>query len=295
MKSSLLFFVTLILFLSGCKSSTEPMSNNKLGSSITVTSSSTPSLDGGGRWFAGLDTGVWYDVNIAYSLNNSSSTAKDISYKLEIGEYKNGKFFSGYGDLFFDGDSTMSGIVTVSGNLTSVLNVQPTIGIGRKNAKDWSSPYGYRLTLYDKGSNDLLVITDSLSGSTPQNRFHGIIYTTETSPDPLGVFDGPDDGDWKALSDTTIKCFPLFPNPSSLGAEIQYQTRNDLDSVFITLNKTRSYVIDTLFIFNEAKSQGQYGLTLQFPQIRHGMYRLFFQVRRKGSTISTRGDVIVSN
>ncbi len=212
MKSASILFISVIALLSGCKSSTEPP-GNMLGPSITVTSNWSPSLDGGGRWFNGADTGVWYDATLSFTLNNSSGSTKDISYKLEIGQYKSGKFLQGGGDLFYDGDSVISGSYKVGTSTT--LDLTPTIGIGRKNPKDWTNPYGFRLTLSDNATNDSYVTEGSFDGSTPGNRFHGIIYTTEQSPDPLGIFDAPDDGDWQVNPNPSMGPRACFPNPTT--------------------------------------------------------------------------------
>lgn len=293
MKSCILFLV-LMAFSFGCKSSTEPPSGNKLGSSVTVTSSSSPSLDGGGRWFTGADTGVWYDASLSYDLSNASGTDKDITYKIEIGLFGDGKFSHDPSAIFFDGDSIVTGSspVHVSGNSKSSLNIQFTTGIGR--LVTWKYPYGYRLTLFDKTKNDSLVLEGAFDGSIPGNRFHGIIYTTESSPDPLAILDGPDDGDWKSADSNEFIPRPLYPNPTSgqmstLGWALQTEGL----IISFSLNKTPK---DSLFFYStDPLSAGFHEYAVSLKGIKPGMYRIYLSAKRNSTTYLSHGDVMVSN
>ena len=286
MKSSPVVFTAIIVLISGCKSSTEPP-GNMLGPSITVTSNWSPSLDGGGRWFDGADTGVWYDAILSFTLNNSSGSTKNVSYKLEIGEFKNGKFQPGAGELFFDGDSIISGTYGIGKSTT--LDLTPTIGVGRKNGKDWSSPYGYRLTLTDISTNDTYSTDGSLSGSTPENRFRGIVYTTESSPDPLGVFDGPDDGDWQASKNPNMGPVPCFPNPVTGKTSVARFSIQNNDSVVITLNKTRRGTLK--YLASEVLYSGTYELGIPMDSLKAGQYRLYYHFVDSTRVFDSYGDI----
>ncbi|MFI5263875.1 MAG: hypothetical protein ACHQM6_05115 [Candidatus Kapaibacterium sp.] len=286
MKLPFPIFLGALLLISGCKSSTEPP-GNKLGPSITVISNWSPSLDGGGRWFNGADTGVWYDATLSFTLDNSSGSTKDISYKLEIGQYKNGKFQQGSGELFYDGDSIISGTYKVGTSTT--LELTPTIGVGRKNTKDWTYPYGYRLTLTDIATNDTYVTEGPFDGSKPENRFQGIIYTLETSSDSLGLIDGPDDGDWQANKNPYMRADPCYPNPT-VGRNIT--TRFDIqnnDSVVVTVNKTKRSVIKK--IVSEIRDAGTWEYQIFMDSITSGQYRLYYHFVDSSRVFNSHGDV----
>jgi hypothetical protein len=285
-KSSSILFIAAIILISGCKSSTEPP-GNMLGPSITVTSNWSPSLDGGGRWFNGSDTGVWYDATLSFTLNNSSGSTKNVSYKLEIGEFKNGKYQPGAGDLFFDGDSIISGTYGIDKSTT--LDLTPTIGVGRKNAKDWSYPYGYRLTLTDIATNDTYSTEGSLGGSTAENRFRGIIYTTEASPDPLGVFDGPDDGDWQVNKIPSMGPDACFPNPTMGKTTVARFSIQNNDSVVITLNKTKHNSI--AYILSGIRYSGTYEIEIGMDSLKAGQYRLYYHLVDSTRVFDSYGDI----
>jgi hypothetical protein len=292
MKSPIALIITLLVLICGCKNSTEP-ATNKLGPSITVTSNWSPSLDGGGRWFSDVDTGVWYDVTLSFTLDNSSGSVKDISSKLEIGQYKNGKFQQGGGELFYDGDSIISGSYKVG--VSTTLDLTPTIGVGRKNAKDWSNPYGYRLTLTDKATNDSYVTEGSFDGSKPENRFRGIIYTTEASPDSLGLIDGPDDGDWQINKNPLMGAKPCYPNPArgafmNLTAVFDIQNK---DSVLVTWNKTKRLVLAKYV--SSVISPGSYPIIISADStegIKYGEYRLYYHFVDSGRGYNSFGDIM---
>jgi len=290
MKLPLLILIGTIAVISGCKSSTEPPTN-RLGPSITVTSNWSPSLDGGGRWFNGADTGVWYDATLSFTLNNSSGSVKDVAYKLEFGLYKDGKFQPGGGELFFDTDSIFSGSMKVGAS--STLDLTPTLGIGRKNAKDWSNPYGYRLTLTDIATNDTYATEGSFSGSTPGNRFHGVIYTTEASPDPLGVLDAPDDSDWSYKPTDAVYPLPLYPNPVSKMATIHWIIQSQGAEVTLSVNRTRR---DSIYSFTTPALQaGEHAYGISFASMKSGMYRVYITGKSNGDIYKSYGDVIVFN
>jgi hypothetical protein len=285
-----IFIASLLIFcFTGCKSTTEPQNENKLGSSVTVTSTSSPSLDGGGRWFAGADTGVWYDVDAGYSLQNSSGSVKDITYTIVIGEFKNGKYQSPNGDLFYDGDSTASGSFHLPANSTQILHLQNTLGVGRKNSKDWSYPYGARVTLIDKATNESLVLDDSLSGSTIHNRFKGIIFTTEASSDSLGILDGvTDDGEWK-IDNVLGGLEHCFPNPTT-GSTTERIDLPQKDSISLTINKTKRTIIRT--IFSALYDPGTYDVDVVDSSLKYGMYRIYGHIFGAGQSVTSYGNVM---
>jgi hypothetical protein len=286
MKTYLLFFIIPILVTFGCKYTPEPPT---LNSSITVSSDTLQSLEGGGRWFDGADTGVWYDLNISYTLKNISGSDKDITYKAEIGKFINGKFQPGNGDLFYDADSIFTGSFHLAPNATQSLNILNTIGIGRKNSRDWSFPYGFRITLIDKANNESLVLEASLAGSNPQNRFHGIIYTTESSPDPLGVFDGPDDGDWEQNKVNNIGLYACFPNPASRSTVSRFTIPNR-DSIVLTLNKTKRSIMST--IISETLDEGTYDVDIVDSTMKDREYRMYGRFFDKGIEYISHGDLL---
>jgi hypothetical protein len=291
----------------GCGSSTEPDASLRIGTTFVVHDTAgfmLPLFDGGGRWFASADTGVWYDMAFAYTFRNITSSTHSVTYKLEIGEYKNGKFQWGNGELFYDGDSVFLSNESVAIVSYDNIIISKTVGVGRKN-NDWSYSYGYRITFYDE-KNDSLVIDGSFDdtgdksrqtqGSSPLNRFHGVIFTTEQSPDSLGILDGPDDGDWIPQNSAPF-INNSFPNPFSNKTTLLWLLPQR-GEVFVSVNKTyRETIYSTSFGLMEA-GQWKYELSMDSVMptgIKPGMYRVFLTMLVNDKKYGSKGDIIVTN
>jgi hypothetical protein len=296
MQNRLLVYIVILAIFGGCSSSTQPTEGKLLGAAIKPSVTSAAALDGGGRWFEGKDTGTWYDLSLLLDLQNSTEAVHPINYTLELGYYQNGHFKPGSGALFFDGDSMIRNAVPfqVAGSSHNTLTIAGTVGIGRHN-RDWTIAYGYRLTLRDITSGDTAVMADSLRGSYASNRFRGVIYTTEASPDSLGVIDGPDDGDWGRAGGIQFLS-PCYPNPAygvHAITTIRFAVPGSSDSVTVSLNRTRHSVLRT-YLNSEQMEPGfyEYGVN---DSLRGGMYRFVFQLIDSGKVYVSRGDILLTN
>lgn len=276
MKAKLAAIICVCFFVA-CKTPTEPQ-YPMLGS-MRVIADEPYEIVGGGRWFNSRDTGTWYDLFFSYRVDNTeSAVAKNIAYKVEIGFFENGHFVPGDGKLFFDGgDSVLIGSVNILGRTDDILDISRTFGVGRKN-NDWTHPYGFRLTLSDTSINASLSIEDMFldglsEGSGANNRYHGVVLTTEASPDPIGIFDPPD-WDWKSNDSSKIRFEPANPNPASNSTTLHIALMSDTVTLVYSLHKTPNTIVfsDTISNFHS----GNYALTVPNTGIKPGMYRFIF-------------------
>jgi hypothetical protein len=133
----------------------------------------------------------------------------------------------------------------------------------------------------------------SLSRSSPYNRYQGIVYTEEDSPDSLGIFDSPDDEDWQVNSEYHAGLIGGFANPSS-GVSFKAVCRFIIpqrDSILLTFNKTKRSVIQTI-IANENFDEGVYDVDIVDSSLRSGMYRVYCHIYQNGIELISHGDLI---
>lgn len=289
------FFLFLALVLIGCSETMDP-SKGGLSSTLSVTTLNN-SLKGGGRWFNKSDTGTWYDLSTIYTAKNTSSSALTLTVKLEVGLLKSSKFEYNRDEIFFDTslDFKGTGVLTVNIPPNSEKNIQWNIpiGIGRKSLVSWDNPYATRLTITELSASDSLVIIDSLSGSNSRNRFTGILFTTEQSPDPIGLLDGPDDDDWRpfALSEYTVT--PASPNPTVSIGTISFVSRSASDTMRVTLQRTINDEFIELFVApNPQPGYHSFAYDLNRYEIPFGQYRVYFELFHNGEKYLTHGDIM---
>jgi hypothetical protein len=285
----------LAFILVSC-SETIDTQESELSSSLTVTTVHN-SLEGGGRWFAGVDTGTWYDLRTMYTAKNRTSSTLTLTVKLEVGLLKNSKFESDNGEVFFDTSLDFKGtnVLTINIPPNSEKNIQWNIpvGIGRKLSISWNNPYATRLTITESSASDSIVIIDSLSGSNPRNRFTGILFTTEQSPDPIGLLDGPDDDDWKPFSLNEYKVSPAYPNPMVRSGTMTFVSRSVSDTMRVTLHRTlNDELMELLFISNLKLGSYPFIYDLSAYEIPFGQYRVYFELSHNGEKYLTHGDIM---
>ncbi len=283
-----LLLVLIVVLYHGCSSDTITPGGGVFDTDLSFSRTATPSLTGGGRFFGQKDTGVWYDAAFSYSVKNTSTTDHSFSYRLEVGLFKDGHFQNGGGTIAFDPDSVFAGTVVtpIYNKSTGTLTIVKTIGLGRRN-NDWSIPYGYRLTIKDIQSGDSTSFEGLFDGSTIDNRYHGIIYTTEQSSDPQGLFDGPDDGDWQSNGDL-LKASPVYPNPCSGSTTLQMEIA-EAGKIVYSINRTASDVVwrDSV----DAAPAGTHEIELSFASVPAGTYRIFITTSAGSKTAAAYGDV----
>lgn len=297
------YFVILALVLISCSETIDPPKGG-LSSSLTVTTLHN-SLKGGGQWFSGHwlakeDVGTWYDLLSDYNVKNNSQSALNLRISYEVGLLRNGKFELERNELFFDTTFEFKGSdefnTILNSNSETVFSWSMPIGIGRYKTLTWEHPYATRLMIKDLASGDSLVLIDSLEGSYPSNRYKGVVYTTENSPDPLGIIDGPEIDDWGSANNDSIKLFPVYPNPSdgdNYYGVLRFQLLKRIDSLYISLNMTDSKIYEFLDSTSSVEV-GSYPYAVSVPGARNGMYRLFFSAWVKGKRYTLHGDVIKS-
>ena len=283
MKQSYLLFFLIIIF--GCGSSTEPETGKKIGADISVAVNGPSKLDGGGRWFNKTDTGTWYDATLYYAFRNTSSSVHTIHYRVT---------FDGIDDIFFDSTGIFTGDLSLAPNQTTTIPISMTVGMGRKS-KDWSKPYRYTILFYDSPS-DSTSFDEALDGSNPDNRFHGIIYTTEQSPDAQGLLDAPDDGDLKFESSNGFYVEGMYPNPASKDFSIGWVLQKE-GAVSFTLNRTPKDILfteDMHSLLSPGNHMIEFSLdSIKTHAIRNGTYRFYFKGTIDNSVFTYHGDLMV--
>jgi hypothetical protein len=290
-------FICFFVILCGCHYSNEPIKND-LGSTSDI-SIKENSLIGGGRWFAGKDIGAWYDLNLVIYFKNKSDIVKNLSARVEIGLLNNGAFDLARTRLLFDTNLLFEKVriveFTVDKNTKHDIAWTLPIGIGRYTY-DWALPYAFRVTIYDESNNDSVVVMNELHGSSPNNRFRGVINTTKSSPDSLGLIDSPDDDDWKMTAPKGARIAPCFPNPINglnPSTTFQFLISQENDSAYFTVNRTPSSIILTENIGKMSK--GKYEYLAYLSGNSPGVYRLYYHLFRDGLEYISHGDVMIEN
>ena len=121
------------------------------------------------------------------------------------------------------------------------------------------------------------------------NRWRGIIYTTEASPNPIGIIDGPDDSDWQATPIFTPN--PAYPNPAITATSLGISFPAQLDSVKCQLFITPHHVLQT--IADGTYGIGTYVFQTNLSALSPGSYRALWSGYKNGAAVSSHGDIMV--
>ena len=282
------YYLLIILVLAGisCDSSetTDPISTG-----ITVTSAEG-FIVGGGRWFEGADTATYYDAYPSFTLKNTSGGWQDVTYTYTFG-LLDGKEIITNDPKLISRTGHFSNTISVPPLSTIVIHDTLLIDLGRRQ-NDWTLPYGYALAL--NTTDGPKTIVTRLTGSSPFNRFQGVVYTTALGSDSLGMLDEPDDGDYRAAIDSHIVTYPIFPNPSPASSYPIFQFQlNRPARVSLSIRKTPRSVISYI-IDNELLDAGMLETSSQASALDNGQYRLYLvtTVPGKAQHVSY-GDFIV--
>lgn len=270
------FSATLLV---ACESDTEPTEK------VSFKQEPSVALTGGGRWFEATDTGTYYDVNVNFTIVNPTSQPLRFTYFVQVGVDDDGVIR--VEPIYTrSGTEIYSDTLTVGANSELTVNKNYVMDLARDN---WTNPYRYWLLLRDPDGNPLLDTSKILS-ITERDRFCGVTFTNEQSPDPLGMLDAPDDGDFSKPSEAVGFLTGIFPNPTTVSATTRFQL-NAQSQVRLWIAQTPATVL-FVEIDNELLQPGFYDVnTLSMPP---GQNRVYLEVVNGSRRDTTYADVIRS-
>lgn len=281
----------------GCDSGTTP---DEGPGDFTVIADSTFTLTGGASWVVGNTTMIAYATDIAFTVTNQSDAVYRTGMGLEIGAMVDGTFTTDPRYVIIDTTSLNSinrDRKEIAGHATGILSAQ-FIVIGRPAAAGWSYPYAWRKKYHD-GKREVTLSGSFEGGMNPRNRYRGIIYTVEVSPDPIGIMDGPDDGDWVSSNLTKSQIFPVCPNPvSSTGdsvvCRLSFDLQEEAGPIVFRLMKADGVPL-YVYTMNTRFAAGGHVLDLELPKQRTpGTYRLESEITFDDEVVTSRGDILMN-
>ena len=122
------------------------------------------------------------------------------------------------------------------------------------------------------------------------SRYRGIIYTTESSPTPIGVIDAPDSTDW--VGDSVFMPSPAYPNPATVTTSLGFTIPNSLDSLRGDLYITPHHILKT-FINGPIKGTGNHEVSLNLSGISSGLYQVHWTAFKNGAVFTSHGNIMV--
>jgi hypothetical protein len=221
---------TLFFALASCDSGSEAV-----GDALEIQPNGSFTLEGGG-WHVtdDGDTIVSYATDMSFTFSTARSEEEILHFSgLEIGAMVDGRFVTEAAFVVADPQNAdlIKRDLILGGNIKKQTVTFDEIIVGRPKNASWHYPYAWRVR-YNDGVRDVERI-GIFAGSEQSNRWKGIDVTMETSPDPVGVLDGPNVGDW-ASSDPLLTAYPAYPNPVPFGAfEVSFGLQSKVDSVTV--------------------------------------------------------------
>jgi len=282
---SLVLASTLVMAaaLAGCSSPSEKSYSANI--SLSSTSSSFAHLEAGGLAIrAKGDTAVNFDLIPAVSVKNDSNEALHLFAVWEL----------------YPLDLNLLHIIsrdTIDIGLVAPGAMVPLDSIPIVTFSD-SDLYGKKLGIsldvgiLNTGQLESVAETDSVPFS---QRYHGFIYTTESSPNPIGIFDAPDDGDW--IGDSNLTLSPAYPNPTngitegSFTIPGSFTNPETLDSVRGDIHITPHHIVRSLSVI-QPKS-GVHATQFDLSGLSSGLYRLVWTAYKNGVVFTGHGDIMV--
>jgi hypothetical protein len=153
-----------------------------------------------------------------------------------------------------------------------------------------NTSYAYRVAFIDEMGHEA-VFTGLFDGSSSTNRFHGVQFTTEDSPDTQGIIDGPDDGDWRpfTVSPGSISC---HPNPTAGIIFLTFDNPFKNDSVYFSINVTPNGYLKK-YPVHKYLSGGTISTGLDLSLLPPGEVRLYLHLYHDGQEYISRGDIMI--
>lgn len=263
-----------------CESETEP--NEK----ISFKQEPSVTLTGGGRWFEAADTGTFYDVTVNFTIINPTSQPLRFTYFVQVGVDDDG-MIRVESINSRSGTEIYSDTLTIGANTELTINKNYVLDLARGN---WTNPYRYWLAIRDVEGNFLLD-TSTILSITERDRFCGVTYTNEQSPDPLGILDAPDDGDFSKPSEAVGFLTGIYANPTTTSTIIRF-VLNDPSQVKLWVARTPA-TISTVDIDNETLQPGYFEVDHIFTE-PPGQYRVYLVVTNGNRRDTTYADIIRS-
>jgi hypothetical protein len=131
--------------------------------------------------------------------------------------------------------------------------------------------------------------TDMFDSVPFNSRYRGIIYTTEASPTPIGIIDGPDIGDWQSNELFTPTC--AYPNPASKVCELGITIPQVLDSIQGEIFVTPHHAVQT---FVDGKIVvGNHEVAIDISSMSPGLYRVLWTAFKNGTETSSHGNIMI--
>ena len=254
---------------------------------MSVVGSSKFTLVGGHALFLSAgrtDTAltVDYDSDFRLTLKNGSESTLHLPDSIEVGLLVNGEFQPS--EFSPKQAAQISSRLLIPGE--SVTITVPQLTMTRRTEDDWTSPFAWRLSL-DQGMS----FTGSFAGSEESNRFKGIVFTSEASPDSLGILDAPAGGDWQTRNELGFALEPAYPNWAWGSTVLGFFLLKGADSVHIQILLTPSVVLTEKTI-REPLEAGQYSYRLDLADLL-GIYRIRVKVWLKDEIAEGLGDIWV--
>jgi hypothetical protein len=142
--------------------------------------------------------------------------------------------------------------------------------------------FAYQLMLYSRSHpviRPILTATAPFDPSAFNGRYHGFIYTSENSPDPLATVDGTED---PVGGSSTFHGGGVFPNPTLDSTTVVLDADQPADSVRADLFITPHYAIKGVFSLVKVSAGSHLVRTgfpnidplYGFPNLRPGLYKL---------------------
>lgn len=306
MKCSILLLILLGLFLAGCSASTPPSSTTgiKIISSgniatIAVGGFTFPAHDSSHTVALPLGRRVNFDFLPEVSIRNDSNVRLSVNFHWTFGIMKS----MGGRDTFISDivglplpSMTLGGPIAPGesqklGFISSEINpiTQQPMSYSSVDERLTHQQLAYRLIVGTQTDTSLFVLTGILDSTIFEKRYRGFIYTTETSPDPLGEVDLPLDQDLSGSS--SFHALDVYPNPVPYSTQLTFEAKVHLDSVKANLYFTPNHSILEFLIIDIAP--GSHTVMMDVSSIPMGLYRLEIFAWQGNSTTFSHENVCV--
>ena len=287
-------------WLAGCSSPTAISNTSPI--SITTSSPGLMHLEAGGLAIRGVgDTAVNFDLVSHVSVKNDSSVALHLvaiwrlrTTAIPLQLIKPSEFPDIANDTIDLG--------TVAPGSSIALDSIPIVTFSDSDLHGGQLVYilqfqfqnGPVLPLVE--DDRLFSYTENYSVYIPFNqRYRGVIHTTESSPAPIDTLDGPDDGDW--IGDSLFQPSPAYPNPALGATEVSFAipgsftNPESLDSVRWDLYVTPHHIVRSVSLA-QPKS-GTHTISFDLSGLAPGLYRLVWTAYKNGVVATSHGDIMV--
>jgi hypothetical protein len=240
------------------------------------------------------DTIVSFATNMSFTF--TLDKPEDMVFRfdaLQIGAMIDGKFVTDTEYVLVDPRNAAlnSREFVIGGNNKERVVKFDQVIVGRPKNASWNYPYAWRVR-YNTGSRDA-ERTGVFAGSEQSNRWKGIDMTMENSPQPIGVLDGPNVGDWVS-SDPLLTAYPVYPNPAQFqygSFAIRFGLQGHADSVTIDYMQSSNRI--TRADLNRNLEPGVWEVQIATVDLPRGLGRVMIRAYSGAKMAEAVGDVYV--